>query len=316
MSILEYTKDLGARQNVYIRVVDAITGKVVQQHKGHNSATNSMLLGIAKYLAGYGTLNQAQDLLTQYVPKYISLGTMGLYSQNYYELGTEQLPIDIGGNHEDTETTKPERYKAYIDQTPGFGSDGYSASENNGRNYFGLGPTFPNRANQDTTVDCELISDSFPRTPIVYTEVVPETYAELPQTIDIVYSAMVSTGALKQFRPIKRDPETGDPVIDPETGEPKYEQYLFITEAGLWSSKAYSSSAENGLLAGYRIVPSDFTADTDMSDPAKQLELERSILRVGLNQVVQVVWKIQIGSITDINGGSLPDPATHWWILP
>ena len=293
MSILEYTKDLGARQNVYIRVVDAITGKVVQQHKGHNSATNSMLLGIAKYLAGYGTLNQAQDLLTQYVPKYISLGTMGLYSQQHTD-DSEELPLELGGPESEDKQT---RYERYIAQTPGFGADGYSVSENNGRNYFGLGPTFPNRANQDTTVDCELISDSFPRTPIVYTEVVPETYAELPQTIDIVYSAMVSTGALKQFRPDNQN-------------------YLFVTEAGLWSNKTYSSSAENGLLAGYRIVPSDFTANTDMSDPAKQLELERSILRVGLNQVVQVVWKIQIGSITDIKGGSLPDPAPHWWILP
>lgn len=37
-----------------------------------------------------------------------------------------------------------------------------------------------------------------------------------------------------------------------------------------------------------------------MTKPSNRMQLKRSILRVGINQVVQVIWKIQIGSIDDI----------------
>ena len=85
---------------------------------------------------------------------------------------------------------------------------------------------------------------------------------------------MISTGALKQFRPEGQD-------------------YLFITEAGLWSKRNWNDSGENGLLAGYRIVPPNMK-NWDMSIQENRDLLKKSIIKVGKNQVVQVVWKIQL----------------------
>ena len=280
MSILSEAKNLGIKQNVYIRVIDKDTKKVVKQHIGHNSATNTLIYGIAKYLAGYGTLNQAQDFLVENIPHYMSLGTMGLYSQ---ESDSDGLPLDIGGDH--TEETKDVRYKRYMTQVPGFSADGYSVDYNNGRQYFGLGPQFVDRPDQNKTVDCELIADSFPRTKITYREIVPSTYST-GKTVDVIYSAMLSTGALKEFRQDK--------------------DYIFITEAGLWSNKTYINGADNGLLAGYRIAPTGFSSETDFTDVDNQTKLESSILRVGLNQVVQIIWKLEIGSIDDFGTTTVP----------
>lgn len=240
--------------NVSFRVLDAATGKVVKEYSGHNQATNSMLLGIAHYLKGDGILNQGTSMLNSFVPKYISLGTMGLESQGKDENG---LPTGL--------------ILGYADSKPGYGADGYDEAENNGRPYFGLGPIFENRSDSSKTVDCELISDSFPRAAITYRQIVPETQAEYAESIDVIFSAMISTGALAQFREEGKD-------------------YIFITEAGLWSKKAYSDDYPNGLLAGYRLLPPD---EKDRNDPEIQ---KRHILRVNKNQVVQVIWKVQIGS--------------------
>ena len=102
---------------------------------------------------------------------------------------------------------------------------------------------------------------------------------------------MISTGALKQFR--------GD------------HDYIFITEVGLWSNKTYDDSNENGMLAGYRLAPSD-DAEQDMHDPANREALRNSILRVGKNQVVQVIWKIQLGSVQDFSTISQDVSDIHW----
>ena len=247
-----------------------MTNTVVQQVSGHNDATNSMLTGIGYYLAGNGAVNQAYSLLTKYVPKYISLGTMGLLNQSQDE--ETGLPAGID-------------FDNYVSQVPGYGADGWDAAENNGRQIFGLGYKFDDEEHpfDDTkgAINCELISNSFPRTEISFRDVVPEVEAEIAKTVDVIYSAMISVGTLAQFRG-SRD-------------------YVFITEAGLWSERLYQgdSSGENGLLAGYRILPTN-SANWDMSDPANQDILKHSILRVGKNQVVQVIWKIQIGSISQI----------------
>jgi hypothetical protein len=173
-----------------------------------------------------------------------------------------------------------------MNQTPGFGSDGYrnysSPSDdvyNNNRQYYGLGPKFVDRADDTKTVDCELISDSFQRAKISYRSITSENKSSKPQTLDVVFSAMISTGALAQFREPGRD-------------------YVFITEAGLWSTPIYSSNGA-GLIAGYRIAPPNEN-NWDMSIPANQKLLENQIIRVGINQVVQVVWKVQIGSIRQL----------------
>jgi len=192
------------------------------------------------------------------------------------------------------------KFDKYLDECPGYGSDGscksVDSADNNYRPYFGLGPVFENRENTDgLTIDCELISDSFPREMISYRDIVPEGESELKGTVDVVFSAMISTGALKQFREPGRD-------------------YVFITEAGLWSSPDWNDSGENGLLAGYRIVPPNSenwamsasrvkpedippggTAET-VAKHNRQI-LKENILKVGINQVVQVVWKIQIGGV-------------------
>lgn len=277
---LETAKRLSIEHNVCFQVVDIGSGKVVQEHVGHNSATNSMLSGIGRYLLGDGVLNQGYNMLSANVPMYISLGTMGLYSQDEDEYG---LPAGIGGAPDIDEEI---RFTSYMNTAPGYGADGYDATENNGRTQFGLGRPFTSVA-----VDCELITQAFPRSRISYREMIPESQSELPKTIDVVLSAMISTGALSRFR--------GD------------NDYIFITEAGLWSIQTWSSwnsippvweaSGSNGLLAGYRIAPPE-SNNWDMELPENRQILKQNILRVGINQVVQVVWKIQLGSIDEFGG--------------
>lgn len=337
-SIIDVAKRVPIEHNVSIRVFDALTGKLVQEHTGHNAATNSMLTGIGHYLTGAGVLNQARDVLTDFVPKYISLGTMGLMNQDEdadglpagigvvdsrsdYTISTA-LPVDApAGAHyavyqkdENGEYTivigtystlaeaeaavddqsEYNRFADYMMQTPGYGSDGYALrrpSEANNRAYMGIGPMYADRyyngqdGRENRTIDCELISASFPRAQISFRDVVPEYEAEVPETLDIVFSAMISTGALAQFREPGRD-------------------YLFITEAGLWSRRDWESTdtnGDNGLLAGYRIAPPD-SSNWDMADLANREILKRNIVRVGRNQVVQVIWKVQIGSVKQLTG--------------
>lgn len=270
--ILKINKNLGIKHNVLFRVIDQDTGKVVQTHQGHNAATDSLLYGIAHYLIGDGVLNQGPYMLSNYIPRYISLGTMGLESQ---EQDSKFLPTGIGGKSTEAKAT---RYKRYLQQCPGYGADGYDVNTNNGRPYFGLGQTF---VKGQSTINCELISSTFPRQPISYREVIPETHSEIPKTIDVVFSAMISTGALSQFREPGKD-------------------YIFITEAGLWSKQEYiESGGDNGLLAGYRIIPPNQN-NLDMTVESNQTLLEKSILRVGINQVVQVIWKIQLGAVEEL----------------
>ena len=398
-------KLITARHNVSFRVIDSKSGKIVSTHTGHNAATNSLLTGIGHYLTGDGILNQGYPMLYNYIPKYISLGTMGLINQ---EQDGEGLPAGIGV----ISGTEEDRFVDYMMQTPGYGADGYDPNINNNRAYFGLGPIFANREaevftetlqigdlNRDgkvdqedvqilanyiggelelepwqaavadldhngrvdcqdlvdlvtfvnsgapiedlgtieysndtpATINCELISDSFPRAKITFRDIVPETESEFPQTIDIVFSAMISTGALAQFREPGRD-------------------YLFITEAGLWSKKEWSGGGDNGLLAGYRIAPPNTdnwgmisTAVTDEAaikylqdhgvenpspDEIYQIKptvaeenrkiLKQNIIRVGVNQVVQVIWKIQLGGMDQLGGLSALYPSNTgcglYWI--
>ena len=386
-SIRAAAKNITARHNVCIRVLDNRNGKVVSSHTGHNAATNSLLTGIGHYLTGDGVLNQGYPMLANYIPKYISLGTMGLINQ---EQDADGLPAGIGVIDGD----EPKRFSDYLLQCPGYGADGYDPNQNNNRVYLGLGPTFANRdkrvdsqqlqlgdlnfdgkiddsdlmllidyscgtvefddrqkavgdLNQDgvidchdiammrsylegqitiddigkidyapsspPTINCELISDSFPRSLISFRDVVPETESEFPKTIDVVFSALISTGALAQFREPGKD-------------------YLFITEAGLWSKREWSNGGDNGLLAGYRIAPPNsenwgmsaeyvsddaaikYLKDQGIDDPsAEQIEqikpivaennrkiLKQNIIRVGINQVVQVIWKIQLGGLEQL----------------
>lgn len=287
MGIVEISKNLGVKHNVSFRVIDAKSGTVVQEHIGHNSATDSLLRGIGYYLAGNGVINQASAMLARYVPNYISLGTMGLYSQDE---DMDGLPCGIGKSPMFTEE---DNFQAYKDECPEYGSDGYDSSYINDRAYFGLGPKFVN-----VPIECELVSDAALRSPISFREVVSETNSELPQTIDVVFSAMISTGTLAQFR------GTSD--------------HIFISEAGLWSKRYWEpcglpdsadvAPAENGLLAGYRIMPQD-SKYWDMSVKRNRDMLKRCILRVGVNQVVQVVWKIQLGSVGDLSSVG----CTHNW---
>lgn len=307
--------------NVSIRVIDQRTGQVVSSHTGHNAATNSLILGIAHYLTGDGILNQGYHMLSAYLPKYISLGTMGLINQDQDEDG---LPLGIGSVSylgmtynqlsidQIRRINKPRsnelisadddvllRYSDYIIQTPGYGADGYDENQNNFRKYLGLGPMFENRPVQDKTIDCELISLKYPRVLISFRDIVPETESEIEQTIDVVYSAMISTGALAQFREPGRD-------------------YIFITEAGLWSEKYWLDGGENGMLAGYRIAPpnqenwgfipvedpdnpGEWTCSPEQAEENRDI-LRRNIIRVGVNQVVQVIWKIQIGAMDQLGG--------------
>lgn len=299
-------KQMSIKHNVSFIVRDASTFKVSQIHTGHNSATNSLLTGVAHYLIGDGVLNQGWHMLEQYVPKYISLGTAGLLNQLSDETN---LPSGIGVVPGD----EISRFSDYMAQCPGYGADGYDSNLNNGRLFLGLGPDFVNRVDKSTTVNCELVSSTYPRANISYRQIIPEIQAELPETIDVVFSAMISTGALAQFRPAGQD-------------------YIYITEAGLWSTSEIESGVDNGLLAGYRITPpnelnwgmsAEDVTDTaaiyylnnkGIVDPTteqiSQIKpevatnnrniLKQQILRVGINQVVQVVWKIQIGSIQQL----------------
>lgn len=271
MSILEAAKRMDMRHNVWFRVIDVQTRQVVQQVAGHNAATNSMLTGIAHYLVGDGILNQGYDMLSSWVPRYMSLGTMGLYSQ---EADPDTgLPIGIGPSG----GSVSDKVTEYLHQVPGYGADGYDPNANNHRPYDGLGPMFDST---QPPVDCELISLSYPRSSITYREIIPETRSELPHTIDIVFSGLISTGALAQFRGAA--------------------DQIFITEAGLWSRPTWVDGGDNGLLAGYRLVPADI-ADIE-GDEAKYEAIQRNILRVGINQVVQIIWKIQLGGIDQLVG--------------
>ena len=284
MGIPEIAKNLDVKCNVLIRVVDDTTGQVVAERTGHNSATQTMLIGIANYLKGDGVLNQGYEMLSRYIPRFMSLGTMGLLNQDEDENG---LPLGIGVT-DDPDMSEEDRFNEYLQQTPGFGADGYSAEYNNGREYFGLGPKY-----SDQAVKCELISDIFPRSEITYRTVIPEDESENPETIDLVLSAFISTGALARFR-----------------GE---NDYIFITETGLWSDSTYYGDSQGkptgaGLVAGYRIVPIN-EDESDMSIPENREKLRSSILRVGKNQVVQVIWKIQINTASDTSA-IYPDPPT------
>lgn len=400
-SIKAAAKNLRTEHNVSIRVLDSKSGKVISSHIGHNAATNSLLVGIAHYLTGDGVLNQGYHMLNYYIPKYISLGTMGLINQDEDENG---LPAGIGVS----EGSEEGRFVDYLLQVPGYGADGYDPNLNNNREYFGLGPVFADRdtskivtetiqlgdinldgvvnnadilmfadylagnvnltdkqllaadVNQDgeincsdlalitqcvsgeitlgtveyrpsiaPTINCELISDSFPRVQISYRDIVPETESEIPQTIDVIFSAMISTGALAQFREPGKD-------------------YIFITEAGLWSKKDWESGGDNGLLAGYRIAPpnkqnwamtaesvsddyaitylKDQGIDTPTEDQIQSIKpeiaqnnrqiLKQNIIRVGPNQVVQVIWKIQLGGLEQLGGLSdlYPSGSVLRWV--
>ena len=525
---LDIIKRLDVKQNVTIRVIDEATGKVVQEHIGHNAATNSLLTGIAHYLMGDGVLNQGGDTLSMWVPQYISLGTMGLTSQDSETIvidgDTYIVPSGIGYTPAAPESATPEekelnaqlRFTEYINQAPGFGADGYDENTNNDREWFGLGYPYtlkPDKLSQDffdagenyyelsttptdlssgiisvtvypqgvinedqhdssvtrmllstsdyevydnltqeftgdgTTVayelqhqakrvvsvsvnsaeveftydvatnvvtlatapevddqievfyytaspilhlyngstyvgriaiiytvsstdaaNCELIQAKLDngtivpltlRSKITYRDLVPEISSEVPNTLDVIFSAFVSTGALKEYR--------GD------------NNYIYITEAGLWSKPNFSDSGDNGLLAGYRIMPSDdeipeirvtkdFTGDgeqvtfvlddsqgnsidevlsvtidgvgvisytldknaktitfttapdngsaievlftavdvthtwKDMTVEANRQKVQQSIIRVGVNQIAQIIWKLQLGGLEQLNG--------------
>lgn len=273
--VLKLSKEMRLEHNVQIRVLDKATGECVEAHEGHNAATNSMMLGIAHYLTGDGLFNQSWDLLRSYIPQYISLGTMGLLNQEQDEQG---LPAGIGVYKGQTEE---QNFVDYMKTVPSYGADGYDKYSNNAREYFGLGPMYADRPDASKTVNCELISAKFPRVKVSYREIVPEAKAELPETVDVVFSAMVSTGALAQFR---------------EPGK----NYVFITEAGLWSRPDWVEGGSNGLLAAYRIAPPD-TDNWDMSEPTNRERLKREVIKVNRNQVVQVIWKIQIGAINQFD---------------
>ena len=300
------------RHNVTLRVLDRATGKLVREQKGHNAATDTMMLGIGYYLSGAGVLRQGYSMLERFIPKYISLGTMGLENQDE---DADHLPTGIN-------------FDTFLQQRPGYGSDGYKQLYNNNRPYFGLGPPFSSfsptssyvkneityysgkayKATQNMIVDpengvynyfntdlwaeastseqptCyELISTNHPRAEITFRDVVPEKEAELPKSIDVIFSAMITAGALDEYKAFYGH------------------DYIFITEAGLWSEKAYypDNVGHNGLLAGYRVAPPN-EENWDMSNPENRKILQQQVLRVDRDQVVQVIWKIQIGNYEDI----------------
>lgn len=357
-SIKEVAKRLGLQHNVSIRVLDEVTGELVNEHVGHNASTNSLLTGIAHYLVGDGVLNQG-DILGYWIPRYISLGTMGLMNQEEDEDG---LPLGIGNTSYQGKTlneiadsdriilgkvsletdnygtylpgfsgddilTEDEdmslRFADYMNGTPGYGADGYDSNVNNGRTFLGLGKPFDQRPDSTKSVNCELITQSIKRSPITFREIVPESQAECPETIDVIFSAFLSTGQLSKFREPGKD-------------------YIFISEVGLWSRPDYVVGGDNGLLAGYRLSPPDQEnwAVTPTSVPYSQAEsfiknsfpadiiskwteeeyknhmkeaqktiaesnrqlLKESIIKIGPNQVAQIIWKIQIGAVAQLGG--------------
>lgn len=351
---MEASKRFQLRHNVTIRILDKATGKMVREHTGHNMATNTMLEGIGHYLSGEGVLRQGFSMLSKFIPRYISLGTMGLRNQDEDSRG---LPTGISGK--DYTGDEAIDFTNYISERPGYGSDGYSKLYNNKRPYMGLGPPYssfsvtesynigdiayykgvayealkPMIVNPDVGIynnwsadnwkvaedykqpTCyELITPTCPRVEISFRDVVPEYEAEIPQSIDVVFSSMISAGALDEFR---------DPSKD----------YIFISEAGLWSKIDYQpeSVGFNGLVAGYRIAPPgrnqkymrsedvpdedaiEYLEDEGIDDPTpeqiaetksiiamenRQL-LKQEILRVERGQVIQVIWKIQIGNFNE-----------------
>lgn len=444
MNPLDIIKRLDVKQNVTIRVIDEPTGHVVQEHVGHNAATNSLLTGIAHYLMGDGVLNQGSDMLSNWVPQFMSVGTMGLTSQ----AALDNLPTGIGytpvapesATEEEKQLNEKLRFEEYINQAPGFGADGYDSNDNNNREWFGLGYPYSDKPDKlvqdfysagqdsyilsnppitgdkesiisvtvypggvvnqdvrDTSVarmvlsseeytvelsddtyilkltngqlysgriaviytiysneaaNCELITSNVLRSKITYRNIVPEVQSEIPNTLDVIYSAFVSTGALKDYR--------------------SDNDYIFITEAGLWSKPYYNNSGDNGLLAGYRIMPTDdeaaevdkqqrFTGDgitsafaldetalgivsatidnvvvteynldmqtnqivftdtpdsgssilvvykttnswKDMSNPENRRKVQENVIRIGKNQVAQIIWKLQLGGLEQLNG--------------
>lgn len=347
-NIIQIGKNLGITHNVSFQVINPVTNEVVSSHEGHNVATHSMLLGIGHYLAGEGVFGQGNITLTDYVPKFLSLGTMGLINHDCDEKG---LPTGIGVSITDSEE---KRFCDYMEQVPGFGADGYKRSGstrdmNNGRLYYGLGPMYKDRLDglairgeetlvtkdcgcatcdkkcddcpkavekvetkywDDTrpAVQCELISNKYPRVPISMRRVMLEEESEVPETIDVIFSGLISTGALASFR---------DPWRD----------YMFVTEAGMWTRKSWPQQqlpngkvvtnydvGENGLLAAYRIAPPDEN-NWDMTIPSNRDILKQNILRVGRNQVVQVIWKVQLGSVKQLTKTLQSEPEDLRWVI-
>lgn len=334
-------------------------------------ATNTMIEGVGHYLAGEGVLRQGYSMLSRYVPQYISLGTMGLKDQEENE---DHLPTGITGSNT-SETDIDQRYADYMNERPGYGSDGYSVEYNNDRPYMGLGPAWTSfsetrsyhtgdivyykgkayKATEDLIINpetgnynvwqldkfepltdksqpyCwELITPTYPRQEISFRDVVPEYEAEEPKTVDVIFSAMIPTGVFDEFRDLQKD-------------------YVFITEAGLWCTQEFDEkNMGQGLVAGYRIVPPEvknwymsredvpeltaitYLIENGYYDPfdeipeediiwakgvistQNRLVLQQNVLRVKRDQVVQVIWKIQIGNkIIDLGDGSVTPIPEH-----
>lgn len=104
-------------------MLDVTTCQLVREYTGQNQYTNSMLIGISHYLKGDGILNQGSSMLSAFISKYISLGTMGLINQEQDEEG---LPAGLGiGGSDDSEI---DRFTAYMYPRPEYGADGYDAN--------------------------------------------------------------------------------------------------------------------------------------------------------------------------------------------
>ena len=353
---MKLSEKFQVNHNVLLRVIDKATGKVTQEHSGHNAATNTLVEGVGHYLAGEGIFNQTPSMLSDFIPRYISLGTMGLNDQSEDSNG---LPTGISGYNTPSGASEAERFEDYINERPGYGSDGYSRAYNNGRPFFGLGPAYTSFSSvksyyrgdvvyyngvsytcknniivnpetgiynlwKDTDANWEvsasqpkcweLITQNSPRTEISFRSVLPEYEAGSPRSIDVVFSAMISTDAFSEFRASNKN-------------------YMFVTEAGLWSSQEYQpdGSGVNGMIAGYRVAPPsrsnwymnsasmpdqvaiDYLAEQGVVNPtsaqisaakvtlatANRQNLKEQVLRVEQNQVVQVIWKIQIGDVDE-----------------
>lgn len=318
MYISEVNKSFGIQNNVIFRVVDVESRQIVQQVEGHNSSTLSLLSGIGQFLSG-----STSSLLSDFIPQYMSLGTMGLMGQASDDSGLpiglgrlddEGYPVDESGTRLDPDSVEykqvVQNYIDYIRQAPGFGADGTDANNNNDRPFFGLGLNFDNsEILTDKSEGFELILHDSLRTPILHREFVEDPESELPNTVDVIYSSLISVGQLAEFR--------------------QDNNYIFISEAGLWSRSTYKGEGMNGLLAGYRIAPVDSDSmkmgpsgdDDDTEDTPEYAQnrknLQKMILRVGVNQVVQIIWKLQIGSIEDLSSQkSEYDEISWYWNYP